>query len=139
MIVMPRSVLLDVITAITGGGGVLNGALVGLFKSNTVLTPDTVLADLTEADFTGYAQSAAVTWGSPGYDVNKVPEVLGDMKVFNSGTPITITNVVYGYFVVDGAGTTLLYAEKFATPASVINADQMLAVVPRVQGGSYSS
>lgn len=139
MIVTKRTILNALLGTMTGVGGALNGAKVHLYKTNVALSPDLDVGAFTEADFTGYAASSAITWGSPGYDVNNVPEVFGDMKTFNAGTPITVTNQVYGYFVTDGAGTALLYAEAFAGPVAVINADQMLAVIPRVSAGQFVS
>jgi len=139
MIVTKRTILEDILTAISGVGGVLDGAKMHLFKTNIALSPDLDVSDFVVADFTGYATSSAIVWATPGYDANNVPEVLGDTKSFVAGSPITVTNTVYGYYVTDGAGTGLLYAEKFTSAVNVINPAQILSVVPRVQGGQFVS
>lgn len=130
MLVTTQALDLALLAALTETDGALFGAKIGLFKANVTLQPSTVLADLSEADFTGYARSAAITWGTPGVSSDKTPMVAGDAKVFTAGNPITVPNQIYGYFVCDAAGTGLLYAEKFANPLNVSQSLQQLRIVP---------
>lgn len=131
MIVLPQSFKLALLEELIDTGNLLDGAKVGLYQNNIVLGPGTVLADLTVADFTGYALSAAVVWGTPFVDAANKCIVTADEKEFLATSPFTTSNTVYGYYIVDGAGTTLLYAEAFTTPRQITAAFQGLTVLPR--------
>jgi hypothetical protein len=89
-----------------------------LFKSNTVITPDTVLADLTEADYTGYVAQTVTAWGTPVLNGDGKAETIAPSHTFAPTSPTTVPNIVYGYWVEDTAGN-LLWAENFAEPKAL--------------------
>lgn len=106
--------------AAAGAAGVFNGAKLGLIKADFSALDTLALADLEEADFTGYALSAAITWAAAGYSLDAdAPLKVGDLKTFtcNGAT----ANTIFGMMVVNGAGDTLLATEKFAAPVGVVN------------------
>jgi hypothetical protein len=130
MLVVPDSVSLQNLGALVGTGGLFEGAKVGLFKNDFIPTRTTALADLTVADFTGYALSSAITWGTAYQDPTIGPVVLGSLKVFAAADPITNSNVIYGYYVVNAAGTALLWAERFAATRIVSAPGDAVPVLP---------
>lgn len=81
-----------------------------LYVNDTPLTLDTVLADFVEASFAGYAPIRVTTWIDAAWIVDRVA-TLADLAVWEcsaDGPPQT----VYGYYVVNGTGTSLLWAER---------------------------
>lgn len=124
--------------------GPLYGSKVLLF-TDPALTPgpDTVLADLTEPAYTGYAR-VALTWGAPHVEDGPTYEVSTGLSEFaptdNLGTPA----VVYGYGVVDSTAspnTLLLFAELFPAPISLATTDDYLGIVNqfRIGGAEYGT
>jgi hypothetical protein len=100
-----------------------NGSKAGLFTfANGGLSEETVLADLTEATFGGYARGSAITWGSElrlqdgGYGY-----VGGRQQWVANATPGG-GEVILGAFIVDGSNSpTLQAAGLFDEPISIIN------------------
>lgn len=83
-----------------------------LFKNNIVPTEVNVLADLIEADFTGYAQQNP-TFGAVVVDPTGVPVAPASAQFTQTGT--AITELVYGCFLLDSTGA-LVGAGAFPTP-----------------------
>lgn len=115
--------------------GRYDGAVVRLFKND--ITPDrtTVLADLTEADFAGYAASSAVVWGAVFSDENDAANVVGGSKQFQASGPVSPAQQIYGYYVTNAAGDTLYWAERFDQPKEVNGAEDAIIVVPGLKLG----
>lgn len=107
----------------------LTDAPIGLFKNDATLTEATVLADLTEADFVGYARGQCQNWTSAVYNAAGKGEITADLVTFecsSSGTP----NTIYGFFVLDGNGD-LFYAEKNQSGGqSISNPGDKYDVIP---------
>jgi hypothetical protein len=114
---------------IAGLGDKLNdapGASVRLYVNDITPTPLTVVADLTEASFSGYAAIGPVADWNGGYD----PE---------TGQPIMYTHVemnfvadgggplenVYGFYILDKDGT-LVCARRLASPVTMQRAGDRL-------------
>jgi hypothetical protein len=114
--------------------GVLNGAKLGLFTNTPPLGQTTVIADLTEPTFAGYAQQA-VTWSGAFQQPDFSWATQGGLYTFQSTNDLTPT-VVTGCFVVDGGGTHLLFAELFATPVNLPTSAQACLVSPQVAAGN---
>jgi hypothetical protein len=112
-------------------GNLLDGAEVGLFKSDIEITKDTVLADLTVADFSGYAPSAAQVWADPIVDQAGNAIVAAPSVIFHAATPLTVSNSVYGWYLVDSGGTVLLAAERFPEAVEVSSPASAVFVQPR--------
>lgn len=120
---------------VNGWGTLATGGKIGLFVNNATIGPDTVLADLVEATFPGYAQVAIGTLSPPYIDPGSNQMVIdGANATFIAGagmTPVT----VYGAFIVDTGGTILLGVEKFASPVLLTEVGQGLGYVPVLGSG----
>jgi hypothetical protein len=89
---------------------------VRLFSNNlTAFTKATVLGDLTEASFTGYA-AASPTWSAPALS-SGVAQTLGGTAPFTY-TGVSST-VVYGYYLTDSAGTKFYGGNLFPAPQTL--------------------
>ena len=132
MLVVPDSTSLAVLQALVAAKGLLDGAIVHLFQVDITPTRDTTLTELTdaEADFTGYAASAAVVWGDPYYAESGQPYVPGDLKTFTVGAGPVTPNVIYGYYVTNDGATELLWSERYASPKSMVTTGQALQQLP---------
>lgn len=134
MIAIPDSQRRAIVTALTATGGSLNGAKVHLYKNDYTPGPGSRLTDLIEADFTGYAASAALVWGSTFTDELHNAVAAAASVQFND-TGEAVTNTVYGYYVTDGAGAVLLYAERFDSPVPMTGPAQAIVVLPEFSFG----
>lgn len=112
--------------------GPLDGTKIGLFTAVAGgLTPDTVIADLTLATYTGYA-AQAMTWSAVFADPDGSFATDSGLHVFQPTDAVT-PNVVSGYHVTNTAGTVLLFAEMFAAPISLPNAFSAVRIVAHVE------
>lgn len=118
------------LTENVGVGGRLNAVKVMLFQNDITPSKQTLLADLVEATFDGYARSAAVTWGTVGQTSTGAAEVYGDTKLFTSSGDTT-PNTIYGFALVNTGGTAVEYAERFASPIPVSQTGITVPVTPR--------
>lgn len=134
--VITRALALDLLTqdvAAAPDPTVLVGAKMGVFINEPELTLDTVLADLTQPAFTGYALSAAITWGTPGFEeAGPRAVVLGDLKTFRATAAPDPGVTVRGWFVVDAAGTGLLAAAMLDVPVPILADEDLVAVYARI-------
>jgi hypothetical protein len=81
-IVFARATLLDILTKATAVAGEFDTGVIALFVDAIVPTPLTLLAQLTECTFPGYARSAAVKWGTPYFDTLERAVSLSDVHQF---------------------------------------------------------
>jgi hypothetical protein len=82
--------------------GSLDGTFLGLYQAGTpVLNRANVLADITEANFTGYARQALV-WDAP-YTDQAVLEVLEAASLHWQPTDAVVPNVITGLFIASAA------------------------------------
>lgn len=87
-----------------------------LYSNNFTPTPASVLANFTQATFTGYSPSE-LTRGNW-----QAPTMVGNKSRIQYGTaPITWTatagfQTIYGYVIFQGVTNTGIIAERFATP-----------------------
>lgn len=124
---------------LTSGGfdGPLYGALVALFKTAVTPSPDVTWADLTEADFSGYAKSAALAWSGPLLESDGSYSDISDLKNFvaTTATPF-VSNAVYGVAIVDtSTPPKLLLFVPFASPVAITAPDQGIALAVRWNSG----
>jgi hypothetical protein len=102
-----------------------------LFKSNTTPAETTVVADLTEADFTGY--SAVTLTGSSWSATNADPSVASYAEQSFTSSAGSQSQSVYGYYVVNNGGTILLWAERFSDgPYVIVNNGDVIKVTPTI-------
>lgn len=103
------------------------GYKIGLFKNDVSPTSLTVLADLTAANFGGYAGLQNITSWSAGTIVYTAPRAVAEHPAVTWTASGTTTNTIYGYYVVDGGGA-LAWAER---------RDGVGVVVGSVSGQTY--
>jgi hypothetical protein len=102
-----------------------------LYKNDLVPDRYSGVDDFVEADFTGYAAVGFVSWGTPFLNADDDAEVDHDPIVFTQ-TGTATTNNIYGYFVTDGAGTTLWFSERNpAAPAAMDTTGKTYTVIPK--------
>ena len=99
--------------------GPLNGAKLRVYVNAVSLTPAIVLADFTEATFTGYA-AVAVTWGTILNATDGTVFVPGGGIEFACTTAGT-TQTAYGVYLTNSAGSTLLAAWSLEVPVGITN------------------
>lgn len=122
---------LAVILELAGAGGTWNGAKVQLSKANITPDPSTLLVDMTPADFTGYALSAAVSWGTPFIDTDGVEKTVGVAKQFTQTGTGTVNTVYFFVLVGDPAGTPFAIASfRYASSVQFTQANAGLVVLP---------
>lgn len=86
---------------------------VRLFKNNLTVVAGTVLADLTEANYSGYAAQTAAGWSAAAI-VSGAGSTTGTPLTFATANPTTITNNIYGAYITDAGNTILYWAQNDA-------------------------
>lgn len=99
-----------------------------LFDNDATIVIGTVLADLNEASFTGYARQASAAWGASTSVTPRSQSVPATLPQFDNtgGSPTTI----YGWALVTGDHATLIAAANIG--ATVIPAGLSLALSPGI-------
>lgn len=82
------------------------------------LSPSTVLADLTEADYDGYAQKTLTNWLAAYLDPAGGASIQSGTQQFDFVHSAGDTNVVLGFYVLNAAGD-LVVVGSFAAPISM--------------------
>lgn len=98
-----------------------------LFKNDKVPADTDTVADYTEANFTGYAAIATNAWGNAFLNAGNIAEIDETNRTFTQ-TGVIVTNLVYGYYVTDGAGN-LIFAERNPAGPFNMNANGLVYVV----------
>lgn len=98
--------VLDILRAAFNAGGLL----MGLFQNNLTPGDTTVLGDITEATFSGYARQALAGFGAA-TTVSGRASTTGSACSWTRGAGGT-SNSIYGYYVLDSTGTKLLWIER---------------------------
>lgn len=127
-VIVPNSGELAVLQELVATGNLLDGVKLKLFQNSFTPTAANVLADFTEASFSGYA-AATGTWKVPGYRADGSAVVALNSVQFAAASPLTVTQIVYGWYITDTAGAVLHCSAKFATPVSISRALQILEVL----------
>jgi hypothetical protein len=120
--------LLNVVKTAIIAAGSLGATKMKLFQNNVVVTPATLIGDLTEATFAGYV-AKTLTWA-----VGPYLNPAGQAEIQNGSVNWTPTdsvtpNAIYGYWVEDAAGN-LLWAENFTTPRSMASTLDTITLLP---------
>lgn len=124
---IPKAIKLDIVTGVIALADFV-GAILHLSTTNFTPNQNTVLADFTEATFTGYAASSAVTWGAAHLEPNGNAVSVGSAKTFTQ-TGTTITEIVYSWYLVTALGAYLL-GGAFDTPLNFNQVGAGVTVVP---------
>jgi hypothetical protein len=110
-----------------------------LFSNNLTIIRTTVLGDLTEIAYPGYASITLSGAVDGGIDANNWDTWAWPTATFQAtsapGSPVT----AYGYYVTDSGGTTLLWAENFATPQVFTLSGDGFTLPPTFSFGSLFS
>jgi hypothetical protein len=100
---MNSATRLAVLAAMIAAGAPFHTITIGLYNTLVAFSPDNVLATFTavEANYTGYARSAAVVWGTAYLDAAKTAITQGDNKLFVCGDAAAPQDI-FGEFWVGG-------------------------------------
>lgn len=106
------------------------GAKVRLFSNNFTVADATVIGDFTQATFTGYAAQALGSGTVAGSNTSGRATASWPQQTYTctGGS----SQIIYGYYVTDTAGTTLYFGENFATPVTLSNGGAPLLLTPRL-------
>jgi hypothetical protein len=98
-----------------------------LYQNDYAFVPTTVVGDLTEADFTGYAFASDANQVGP-IDTAGSQQALTSSQTFIASNPITVTNTIYGYYVTKNAGVDLVCGERFPVPIQIQNPGEFVGL-----------
>jgi len=104
-----------------------------LMQNNPSISSTTVVGDLLEADFGGYAAKTATAGAAvvndplTGNILLRIPDIAGGWDFLTSGTT-NLPQTIYGAYVTDAAGAILLGAVKFPTPIVLTATAQIVQV-----------
>lgn len=132
MITLTAAAVKAIIDELKATGNFLDALTLHLYKSPGAPTRQTVLGDLTEADFTGYAAVALGAWGADWTDPAGNWHVTAPSIQFTA-TGSAVSNDIYGYYVTAtvGGNPVLRYVEAFDQgPFGIARAGDALIVVP---------
>lgn len=117
---------------------VLANSNIHLFKNDLAVDENTLEADLTEADYDGYA-AGPVTWGTATVADDGEVEVVGTVPVFVP-TGDTTENQVYGIYLMIGDTTPVFYGVgRFENaPLNMSSTEDSLLVTVRYRPKSQS-
>jgi hypothetical protein len=107
---------------------VVDGGECGLFQNDYTPNADTVIADLTECTFTGYARVTLTTFTAPYLTAEGKGAIQSPLANFNTASPFTVGQLAYGYFVEDVDGDLLL-AGRFPAPIPMASLGDHIAVL----------
>jgi len=114
----------------------LEGGELCLFKNNYTPIATTVLANLTEANFDGYARITLTGWPAASLDANNKASSALAAQFFTMTAPATTPNDIYGIYVLSPTGA-LLFAERNPAGPVTMNTDgQTYSYLPRSTGKS---
>lgn len=96
-----------------------------LFTNNFTIDANTVTGDFVEANFTGYVQKVLYrgNWSDPDTNGSGKAFVEYAEQSWNVGVS---GNTVYGYYVLGANSNICLWAEKFASPRTLSDGDELL-------------
>lgn len=127
--VVPSAICLAGLTNLMATGGPFDTLTLGLFKNNIFLSRATTYANLTPADFAGYAVAAGITFSAAFLDVDGSALAIGADMAFIATGP-SPANTIYGYFLANAGLTSLKAAYSFSTPVGINATGQAVVVVP---------
>ncbi len=116
---------------VLGGNGTLVGCYLGLFTAWPGYSFTRVLADLTAANYTGYARQLLV-FGTQGTDPDERPEVESASLLFSPTDGVT-PNTIIGVFLADAvAAGNLLGVGLLPAPVELNDASDDLTVAVKI-------
>jgi hypothetical protein len=118
----------------------LDGAKIMLFSNSVAFHKALQESDLTECVFSGYAESAAITFNAPVQEQDGTYSVSSPSKQMQATTATPfVGDTIVGVALIDGATPpNLLYVGTLDTPLTITAADQGLDVIVTVNQGGLS-
>jgi len=113
--------------AAAGVAGPLHGSKMVLFTNTPTLNKMTVLADLTQPTYAGYAEQT-MTWSATRRNALNQICTQATLVSWTMSDDLTPTTVL-GYGITDSAGTALLAAEMFPSPVALVDTLSALGVI----------
>jgi len=112
----------------------LGNASLGLVKANIAPTVNTVLGDVTESDYTGYARKALTGWIVPPWIDQNAFTIVENPSVQFRPTASNQNQGAYGAILLgtDSVGVYLKAVEMFDQLMSMASAENTITIVPRV-------
>jgi len=101
------------------------------------LSPSTVLADLTEADYDGYTEKTLTTWNLPYLDPAGGASIQPGTQQFDFVAAAGTTNVVLGFYILDAAGA-LVCVGSFDSPIPMGNTGDSIPINCSLNFGASS-
>lgn len=126
-----QGIQLAMLAAFKEEDGLLDGAMLRLFKSDSNPTELTVIGDLTAADFSGYA-AEAITWNDPSISASGIAEMVGVAGEFRP-TADTIQNEIYGAYVTTSGGALFSAGRLDDAPEPMGSVDNSMLLTLRVR------
>jgi hypothetical protein len=106
-------------------------ATVHLYTNNHTPVPGDVVANFTEAAFTGYAAKAIPGWTANDVDVDGSVSSTGTTVLTWTGPADASGQTVYGYYILSvGGGTPIIAAALFTAPVGMNGVGDILDMVP---------
>src|SRR5919204_2712033 len=120
----------------------LGSLTIKLAKNNVTITRATVIGDLTEANFSGYASQSIGAWGAPVYDAaNHRYSSTAPTNTWTNSTGV-VGNTIYAVYVVDSSGN-LIFVEaardSSGNPIDMTIAGRVYGYTPVVDDSSRAS
>lgn len=135
--VLPRDLQEDALTNLTTGYGAT--ALLHLFTNSPNISRDSVLADFTEATFTGSAAKTVATWSVPYRDpADNLLYVRGEVAPFIA-TMVPAPETVMGWYLTDMAGTGYLGAGYLPEPVEIAQVGDGVEVEPTIPATAFGA
>ncbi len=131
-VLKPNSTLMAELTELIATGNFYNGGKLHLFQAPIAFSPNLTVADFAECDFTTYAESAVVVFTAPFLSPSGIPTTDGQALSWNTGPTPTVFNTVYGWYLTDSTGATLIFWRSFDVPIVLSVANQGFTVVPAI-------
>jgi hypothetical protein len=103
-----------------------------LYQEDVPITPATVLADLTECTWTGYA---AVTLNAlvAALDPSSVPLLANTVvSSFTGGNPLTVPGQAAGYYWANNGGTKLIAVQRFENVVPIDDVGDTINIMARL-------
>lgn len=111
-------------------------AKINFFTNNYTVVETTVLADLTAQTVTGIAATTLTGATDGGIDANDRDTWTWPLMTFAATSGSGLPQTLYGYYITDSAGTTLIAAQNFAIPVVITNNGDGFTIQPQFSFGS---
>lgn len=113
----------------------INGGNIRLFQNDLDPTPSTVLGDLTEATYTGYAMIAVAAWNA-GYTEPTTGRgtIVTPLAQFQP-TGSAVTNLIYGWYYTDADGDLVCCGRLSGAPIAMAGVGDAIPLFVKLQLG----